>query len=82
MGRKPSPLVGDHNRVGGDVIAMVEIIVGRLMWAALTRQGCQLATMLKTKCDPPSGNVGFQLETHSAESNDIRNKLQHTDKLL
>ena len=40
----PSPLVGDYNRVGGDIIVVVEIIIGRLMRNALTRQGCQLDT--------------------------------------
>ena len=35
----PLPLVGDDNRVGGDMIVVVEIIIGRLMREALTRQG-------------------------------------------
>ena len=35
----PLPLVGDDNRVSGDMIVVVEIIIGRLMREALTRQG-------------------------------------------
>ena len=62
-GRWPLPLVSDYNRVGGDMIVIVEIIVGRLMREALTRQGCQLVTMmLETNKGLPSGVTGCHLE--------------------
>ena len=64
-----SPLVGDHNRVGGDMIVVVEIIAGQLMREALTRKGCQLVTMLETNKGLPSGDVGCQLETQLTGSN-------------
>jgi hypothetical protein len=31
------PLVGDHDRVGGDMIVIVEIVTGRPMYDAWTR---------------------------------------------
>ena len=42
-----SPLIGGNKRVGGDMIAVVEIITGRLMRDALTKQGCRLLVCLK-----------------------------------
>jgi hypothetical protein len=79
-----SPLVGHHNRVGGDMIVVVTVeIIGRQM-SALTRQGCQLVTtfMLKVNKILPSGITGCQLETQLTGNNESSNKLQHTDKLL
>jgi hypothetical protein len=36
-GRWLSPLVGDHNRIGGDMIIVVEIIAGQQMREALKK---------------------------------------------
>ena len=60
----PLPLVGDDNRVGGDMIVVVEIIIGRLMREPLTRKGCQLVTInvRKEQCDLPSGNTAAHLK--------------------
>ena len=60
--RSQSPLVGDYNRICGDMIAIVEVIAGRPMRAALRRQGCQHLTIFKTNKDLPRGFTGFHLE--------------------
>jgi hypothetical protein len=45
------------------MIVIVEIIAGRLMRDALTRQGCQFVTiMLGKNKDLPSGPTGSHLE--------------------
>ena len=59
--RWPLPLVGDHDRVGRNMIVVVEIIAGWLMRNALTRQECQLATMLEMNKGIPRGVTGFHL---------------------
>ena len=69
-GRRPSPLIRDHNRVGGDIIVIVEIIAGGLMRAALRRQGCRLVAMLETNKSLPSGNTGFHLKIQLKGSNE------------
>jgi hypothetical protein len=57
------PLVGDHNRVGGDMIVVVDIIISRQMRDALTRQGCQLATInVGRNKGLPSGPIGCHLK--------------------
>ena len=71
---QPSPLVGDHNRVGGDMIVDVEIIAGRTMRDALTRRDCQLVTVLETNNDLPSGANGSQLKTQLTGSKDYSKK--------
>ena len=55
-------MVGDHSRVGRDMIAVVEIIACRLMRDALTRQGCQFVTTNVWKKQGPSGPTGSHLE--------------------
>ena len=67
-----SPLVGDHNRVGGNMIVMVDIIAGQPTRAPLTKQGCQLVTLIEMPVnkDLPSGNTGFHLEIQLRGSNE------------
>ena len=56
-------MVGDQNRVGRDMIAIVEIVAGRLMRYALTREGHRLVTLLVGKIEGlPSGATGCHLE--------------------
>ena len=71
-GRWLSPLVGDQKRVGRDMIVVIEIIAGRLMRHALTRQGCQrqIVTVLETNKGLPSGATGCQLEVGLTGSNE------------
>ena len=58
-----SPLVGDYNRVGRDMIIVVEIIAGRLMRDALTRKNVNLlSSMLGRNKDLLSGATGSHLE--------------------
>ena len=59
--RKRSPLVGDHNRVGRDMIAIVKIIAGRLMRDALMKQGWTTCSYVRNKQSLPNGFVGFHL---------------------
>ena len=42
-----SPLVGDHNRFSRNMIVNVEIIAGRMMCDALTKQGPKDVNLLK-----------------------------------
>ena len=75
-----------RNRKAGDgyairdmiVVVTVEIIAGWQM-GALTRQWCQLVTMLEANKGLPSGITGCQLETQLTRNNERSNRLQHTD---
>ena len=76
-----------RNRKAGDgyairdmivVVTAVEIIAGWQM-GALTRQWCQLVTMLEANKGLPSGIIGCQLETQLTRNNERSNRLQHTD---
>ena len=68
--RRPSPLVGDHDRVGRDMIVVVEIVAGRLMREALPRQTCQFVIVLETNNGLPRGVTGFHLEAQLTGSNE------------
>ena len=61
-------MVRDYNRIGRDVIVVVEIITSQLVREALKRYGCQLVTIMLEK-DLPSGNTGFHLETQLRQTN-------------
>ena len=63
-------LVRDHNRVNRDMIVVVEVIAGRQMRDALTKQGCQLVTMLKTNKGLPNGATASHLEIQLMGSNE------------
>ena len=53
-------MVGDHNRVSGDMIVVVEIIAGRLMRGALTRQAYQLVTIKNVRKETRAYLVALQ----------------------
>ena len=63
-------MVCDRNRVGRHMIVVVEIVISQLMWEALTRQGCQLFTMLETNKSLPSGVTGSHLKTELTGQNE------------
>ena len=68
-------MVGNHQRVGGDMIVVVKIIDDRLMRDALTRQRCQLDTIIVKKEQVlPSGATSCHLETQLTESDEYSNK--------